>query len=151
MTESRRDSRDGRARGIDVALHFGERYRRAREFAIAMKDRVEGILPALVGESARRLAQILDVAIAVTISVVFDPFDRAARVGPQLIGQCEVAGNFDRSAIEPEEKRGRIDAAIVAPERNLAGRGHLAGANLMHYLARLLVTRFIDLGALHAR
>src|ERR1700731_4180801 len=49
MTKPRRDSRHGRARGIDVALHFGERYRRARELAIAMKDRVKGILPALVG------------------------------------------------------------------------------------------------------
>src|SRR5690242_5829399 len=126
MTETRRDSRDGRARGIDVALHFGERYRRARELAIAMKNSVEGILPALVGESARRLAQILDVPIAVAIAVMFDPLDRAARVRPQLIGQCEVAGNFDRPAIEPQEKRGRIDAAVVAPERNLAGRGHLA-------------------------
>src|SRR6202795_2595060 len=77
MTEARRDSRDRRACGIDIALDFGERYRRTRELAVAMKDRVVGILPALVGESALRLAQILDVAVAVAISVMFDPFDRA--------------------------------------------------------------------------
>src|SRR6267142_6104552 len=151
MTEARCDSCDGRASGIDIALHFSERYRRTRELAVAMKDRVEGILPALVGESARRFAQILDVAVTVTIAVVFDPLDRAPRVGPQVIGQREIAGYFDAAAIKPEKKRGRVDTAVVAAERDLTGRGHFAGANLVHYLSRLLVAGFVNPGALHAR
>src|SRR6202158_5336738 len=122
MTEARRDPRHGRACRVDVALHFGERYRRTRELAVAMKDRVEGILPTLVGESARRFAEILDVAVAVATAVVFDPLDLASGVGPQLIGQREIAGDFDTSSIKPQEKRGRVDAPVVAAERDLAGR-----------------------------
>src|SRR5216683_2880688 len=129
MTQARCDSRDSRTRRIDVTLHLGECYRRARELSVAMKDRVVGILPALVGESARRFAQILDVAVAVAIAVVFDPLDRPPRMRPQLIGQREIAGDFDGSAVQPQKERGRINAAVVAAERDLAGRGHLAGTN----------------------
>ena len=46
----------GAARGqsfrrIDVALHFSERDRPFRQPAIGMKDRIERVLPALVGQA----------------------------------------------------------------------------------------------------
>jgi hypothetical protein len=62
-------------------------------------------------------------------------FDR----GPQFGKRRLVAGALDVEAGEQDEKRGRIDAAVILRERHLAQRGHLAAAHLVQDLARLCI------------
>ena len=116
-----------------------------------MKDRVVGILPALVGQAARSFAQIFDVTVTVAIAPSFDPLDGTFDVGPQLVGELEVSGGLDAASVQPQEKRGRVDAAIVSAEWHFAGRRHLAGSDLVHDLAGLLVACLIDCIALKLR
>ena len=47
-----------------------------------------------------------------------------------------------------DEQRRRVDAAVVAAERHLAERGHLAVAHLVQDLAGLGVALGVDLGRL---
>ena len=51
--------------------------------------------------------------------------------------QVVVAGAVVVGGGEQEEQRRRVDAAVVARERHLAERGHLAAAHLVHDLAGL--------------
>ena len=74
---------------MDVALHLGQRDRAFGETSIGVKDRVLGILPALVGEAPLGCAVILDETITVRIAGAIDPCERRFELGPQL-GQCRI-------------------------------------------------------------
>ena len=56
---------------------------------------------------------------------------------PQAADEVEVAGALQVGAGQHQEERRRIDAAVVAAERHLAERRHLAAASLVQDLAGL--------------
>ena len=62
---------------------------------------------------------------------------------PQRRRQRAIAGALQVRAGEHHEQRRRVDAAVVAPERHLAERRHLAAARLVQDLAGLRVLRRI--------
>ena len=76
--------REGALGRVDVALHLAERDRPLRQRAVGMEDGVVGVLPALVGKAAVRLAVVLDEAIPVAVAVLIDPAQRRLDVGPDL-------------------------------------------------------------------
>ena len=102
-----------------------------------MKDRVAGVLPALVHEAAVAPPPVLDEAIAVRIAVLVDPFQRRQDVGPDRIQRGAVGGVLPVQAGEHDEQRRRVDGAVVATERHFAQRGELALARLVQDLAGL--------------
>ena len=104
-----------------------------------MKDRVVGILPALVGETLLGRAMILDEAVAIGITRAIDPGERGLDRGPKLGDGVVVAGPLGIEAGQHDEERRGIDAAVVEPERDLAQRRHLAAAHLVQDLSRLRV------------
>src|SRR5260370_15746158 len=68
---------------IGIALHLAERDRRIGEPAVGVKDRIRGVLPALVDETAHRFAAILDESLVVDVAVSLHPQHRGPDVGPQ--------------------------------------------------------------------
>ena len=109
-----------------------------------MKDRVEGILPALIGEPLLGGALIFDEAVTVGIARTIDPAQPGLDRRPQLGQRFLVAGALDIEAGEQHEQRRRIDAAVILRERHLAQRGHFAAAHLMQDLSGLRVGERID-------
>ena len=61
--EPQRASRGELFCGVDIALDLGQRDVAFRELAVGMEDRVEGILPALVGEPLFGGALVFDEAV----------------------------------------------------------------------------------------
>ena len=133
-----------RLRGEDVALHFAQRDVAFGQLAVGMKDRVVGILPALVGEALLGGALIFDKAVAIGIAGAVDPAQRRLDRGPQLAQRLLVAGALEIEAGQQHEQRRRIDAAVILRERHLAQRRHLAAAHLVQDLAGLGVGERID-------
>ena len=123
--------------GKDISLNLRQRDVALGELPIGMKDRVEGILPALVGKPLLGSALILDESVLVGIAGAVDPLERRLDRRPQLGQRCLVAGAFDIKAGQQDEQRGRIDAAVILRERHLAQRGHLAAAHLVQDFAGL--------------
>ena len=123
--------------GKDIALNLRQRDIAFGELSVGMEDRVEGILPALVGKPLLGGALILDEAVLVGIAGAVDPLQRRLDRRPQLGQRFVVAGAFDIKAGQQNEQRGRIDAAVILRERHLAQRGHLAAAHLVQDLAGL--------------
>ena len=70
-----------------------------------MEDRVEGILPALVGEPLFGGAPVLDEAVLVGIAGAIDPLQRRLDRRPQLRQRLVVAGAFDIKAGQQDEQR----------------------------------------------
>ena len=123
--------------GKDIPLNLRQRDVALGELPIGMKDRVEGILPALVGKPLLGSALILDESVLVGIAGAVDPLQRRLDRRPQLGQRCLVAGAFDIKAGQQDEQRGRIDTAVILCERHLAQRGHLAAAHLVQDFAGL--------------
>ncbi len=123
--------------GKDISLNLRQRDIAFGELPVGMKDRVEGILPALVGKPLLGGALIFDEAVLVGIAGAVDPLQRRLDRRPQLGQRCLVAGAFDIKAGQQNEQRGGIDAAVILRERHLAQRGHLAAAHLVQDLAGL--------------
>jgi hypothetical protein len=69
--------------------------------------------------------------------LLLHPADRRADARPELPDRGEIAGALEVGAGQHHEERRRVDAAVVASERHLAGLGHLAAADLVQDLARL--------------
>ncbi len=116
-----------------------------------MKDRVRGVLPALVDEAVHRFSVILDEAVVIDIAVSLHPRRRGSDVGPQPTDQLVVAGARRIAGGKHDEERRRIDAAIVFGERNLAEARHLTLARLMQDFAGLGVLRRQELCRLRRR
>ena len=131
---------------VDVALQLAGRARRRGQRAVGERDRVPGVLPALVLEPGLRVAAlVLDVAVAVAVAVAIDPGDRRARLALQLARQRAVARPALVLLEQDQEQRRRVGAAVVGRVRPLLEGGHLAEPQLVQDLARLLVAeRIVD-------
>ena len=68
--------RAGEVRGVDVALHLAQRDRRLGQPAGPVADRVEAVLPALVGQAPVGGTAVLDEPVAVPVAVVLHPGQR---------------------------------------------------------------------------
>src|SRR5581483_811154 len=66
--------------GVDVALHLAEGDGGLGVAAVGEADAVPRVLPALVGQPVRRAALVLDVAVAVAVTELFDPCEGAVGV-----------------------------------------------------------------------
>ncbi len=62
--------------GEHIALHFGKRDMPLGQTAVGVEDGVEGILPALIGESELAGAPVFDKAVIVGIAGTIDPLQR---------------------------------------------------------------------------
>ena len=113
--------------------------------AVAVADRVAGVLPALVQQAPLRSALVLDEAVAVAIAPLVDPAERGHRVRPQPVDEVAVAGPVERLAEQDQPERRRVDAAVVGRVRQLAGSGRLAHAQLVEDLAGLRVAPLVEL------
>ncbi len=91
----------------------------------------------------RRVARVLDEAVAVAVAVVVDPVERALDVRPDVSEELAVARAVPILAGEHHEERRRVDAAVVAAERHFAHARHLAVAHLVDDLARLRLLRLV--------
>ena len=84
---SRRPETPGAARrqplgGEHITLHFGQRDMAFGKPAVGVEDRVEGILPALIGKPQVAGAPVLDKAVVVGIAGTVDPLQRRFDRGP---------------------------------------------------------------------
>ena len=84
---ARASQRRAAPRGVDVALDLAERDRPLGEPAVGVKDRVVRVLPALMHEAVRRLARVLDEAVAVEVAVALDPVERGAECRPEALDE----------------------------------------------------------------
>ena len=141
----------GVARGEDVALDLAQRDRALGERSIGVEDRVVRVLPALLHQAGRLLPGVLDEAVVVRVRRAVDPGQRGLDVRPEVAGKLEVAGVAVVRAGEHHEQRRRVVAAVVAPERDLHQRRHLAVAQLVQDLAGLGVALRVVFGGLQCR
>src|SRR5262249_14622252 len=102
-----------------------------------MKNRVLRVLPALLHQTVGRASQVLDEAIAIAVTIAVDPFQGAFDVRPDRRDERTVPGPFQIRTGQDDEKRRRIDAAVVTAERYFPEPGHFATASLMENLPRL--------------
>ena len=144
LAEPQRASRGELFCGVDVALDLGERDVALRELAVGMEDRVERVLPALVGEPLFGGALVFDKAVLIGVAGTVDPGEPGLDRRPQLDQRFLVAGALDIAPREQDEQGGRIHAAVILRERHLAQRRHLAAAHLVQDLSRRSVGERID-------
>ena len=137
--------------GVDVTLYLGERDRSFGEPPVGVEHGVEGILPALVAQSARRRLEVFDKAVVIAVAGTVDPCERAVDRGPQIAQGVEIAGRLRVAAGQHDEQRRRVDAAVIKPERNLAKRSHFAGAHLVQDFTGLGVGLRVEIGRLMGR
>src|SRR6266508_6422105 len=104
-----------------------------------MENCIVRILPALMDETEFGPASILDEAVALDVTVMIDPRERALDVRPNSLNEHAITGALVVRPGEHDKKRCRVDAGVVTLKWNLAYCGHLAGACLVQYLARLCV------------
>lgn len=127
------------ASGVHVALHLAKRDWARGKRAVFVEDRVAGILPSLIDEAHRRMAEVLDQAVAIAVPVPLHPGERELDVRPNAANQVQVPGAPRVGACEHDEERRRVHASVVAAEGNLSQRGHLAAAHLVNDLSGLRV------------
>ena len=126
-------------RVVHVALELAQRERQRGERPVLVRDRVAGVLPALVVVAVGRAGLVLLEPVPVAITGTVDPADRP-------LGAIEVAPD-DRLVAEPvvevrqhaHVERRRVVGAVVGRERQHARLGELAVADLVRDLARLHV------------
>ena len=104
-----------------------------------MEDGIAAVLPALVGEAGLGGALVGDEAVAVLLARLLHPAAAAQSDGHSAVDELHVAGAVRIGAGEIDVERRRVDAAIVAAERQLAQHRHLALARFVHDLARLRI------------
>ncbi len=131
-----RHPRRAAQRVVRIALGARRHHRAGGPGAVGPADGAGGVLPVLVGEAAL-VGAVDEIPARGQPAVVQHPADRRAGVRFQPAGEAGVAGQFDVRAEQDQEQRGRVDRAVVPPERNLAEVRQLAVAHLVHDLAGL--------------
>ena len=99
---------------VRVALEFARRTREARKRAVAVGDRVPGVLPALVLEAGLLVpALVRDVSVALEVRVLVDPVERSARLVFEVADKSRVAGPSFVLVEQHDVQRRRVGAAVV--------------------------------------
>ena len=135
---------DAHLRREDVGLHLDQRGRELRPFAVRIAKRLRGVLPALAAH-LRPVRSVLDVPVAVRVTVRVAPGERAFRGRQELAPQRAIAGPLHRLREDMSEERRRVDGAVIGPVRNLAEPRQLAAAQLVEDLAGLFLGEIVDL------
>ena len=123
--------------GKHIPLHFTERNGPFRRAAICMKHGILRIFPSLMDEPVLRPAAVLHKAIAIEISRTINPLQRTLDIRPDLCDEGLIARPFVIGSGQHNEQRRRVDAAVVAAERNLIEGRHFSLACLMQNFANL--------------
>src|SRR6478752_2446341 len=71
----------------------------------------------------------------VQVGFVLNPAHSCAERGPQLIDEGHISRALRVGTGEDDKKWGRVDSAVVPPERVFLERRHLAPPHLMHDFA----------------
>ena len=140
-----------RLRQIDIALYLDERNRRRGETAVGIDDRIPGVFPSLVDQTFFRGALVLDVAIVVLIAVFRHPLQRRFDGISELVEKPQFSRPGRVARDQNQEKRRRVNRAVIGRLGNFIDMRHLAYPELMHDLARLLIAPFLDLAPLILR
>ena len=131
-------------RVVDVSLELARRSRKRGERAVREEDRVPGVLPALVLEAGLRVAAlVLDVAVAVPVAVLVDPFERSPGVLLELSHESTALRPALVLVEQDQEQHRRVGAPVVGRMRALLERGELAAPKLVQDLPGLLVTELV--------
>ena len=129
---------------VGVALQLAGRAREARQAAVAVRDRVPRVLPALVLEPGLLVAPLVgDVAVALQVGVLVDPGQGRARLPLERAHELRVAGPALVLVEQHDVERRRVDRAVVGRVRPLLEGGHLAEAQLVQDAARVLVAEVV--------
>ena len=140
-----RQPRAAQLRVVGVALQLARRAREARELAVAERDRVPRVLPALVLEPGLLVSPpIPDVAGALEIRVLVDPGESRARLDLELAHERTVAGPALVLVEEHDVERRRVHRAVVRRVRPLLEGRHLAVAHLVEDPAGILVAEVVE-------
>ena len=113
---------------VGVALQLAGGAREARQAAVAVGDRVPGVLPALVLEAGLLVAALVgDVAVALQVGVLVDPVQGGARLGFELAHErrCRRSSARTRRAgprTAGWRRRCRSRASAAAPRRRSSRR-----------------------------
>ena len=137
---------------VGVALQLAGRPREAGQRAVAVGDRVPGVLPALVLEAGLLVAALVgDVAVALQVGVLVDPVERGARLVLEVAHELRVAGPALVLVEQDDEQRRRVGGAVVRRVRPLLEGRHLAVAHLVQDAPGILVAEVVDPRALPHR
>jgi hypothetical protein len=112
---------------------------------VLVDDAVQRVLPALVDESRRRPAAVLEQAVAVEIAEVVQPAQGRVDLRLELAEQPERTGPVGVLAQQAEEHGSGVDRPVVAGERRRFHGGELAETQLVQHLAGLLVVLVVHL------
>ena len=136
-------------RVVGVALELAGRAGEARQPAVAVGDRVPGVLPALVLEAGLLVAALVgDVAVALEVGVLVDPVQRRAGLALEVAHELPVARPPLVLVEQHDVERRGVGAAVVRRVRPLLERGHLAVAHLVEDPPGILVAEVVDPRAL---
>src|SRR5205814_811916 len=129
------DLRHPALRHVDVGLDLGQGDGGRGEGAVRMGDGVAGVLPALVAKAPRRAAEVLDVAVAIEVTVAVDPYEGTVEDVLELQDRGEIVGPAEVGGGQHEVQGGGVDTAVVGGVGNVVGAGEFPLADLVEYLA----------------
>src|SRR6516164_3215212 len=102
-----------------------------------MEDRIVAVLPALIGEAMLGLAAILHEAVAIRVAIGVAPGERGFDIWPERRDGLDISGSLEIHSGQHDEKRCRVDAAVILAEGHLIEHRHFALPALVQDLARL--------------
>ena len=123
--------------GVDVALNLAQGDRTLRQRAVGVKNGILRILPALLHQASGGTAEVFHEAVAIPIAIAVHPVQSHLDVGPYGTQKIEVARALVVGGGEHDEQGRRVDAAVIAVERDFAQQRHLAFARFMQDLTGL--------------
>ena len=134
---------------VGVALQLAGRPREAGQVAVAVGDRVPGVLPALVLQPGLLVAALVgDVAVALRSAYSSIQFEGGPRRVLEVPHERGVAGPALVLVEQHHEQRRGVGGAVVRRVRPLLEGGQLAVAHLVQDAAGILVAEVVDPRAL---
>jgi len=118
-------------------LHFAQSNRRLRHPAVRVEHGILRIFPALLRQSLGGALLVLHETRSIAIAVRVDPLQSALDVWPNLLHERQISRALEVSSRKHDEKRRRVDAAVIAPERNFLRDGHFTAPHFMQDFARV--------------
>ena len=149
IPERARQARAPHLRVVRVALELARRAREAREPAVAERDGVPGVFPALVLEAGLLVAALVpDVAVAEEIGVLVDPVQGGARLVLEFAYELGVTGPALVLVEQHDVQRRGIRRPEVGGVRTFLERGHLAVPHLVQDASGVFVAEVVEAAAL---